>query len=59
MHEWDTIEAFMDEVRMARIYDGVRYRNSTLVGNQIGMAVGALVQQRFAQPVAKGEQYMP
>ncbi|HEY1393854.1 MAG TPA: hypothetical protein VFV25_10780 [Methylibium sp.] len=44
MHEWDTIEAFMDEVRMARIYDGVHYRNSTLVGNQIGTAVGALVQ---------------
>jgi hypothetical protein len=40
----------MDEVAMARIYDGVHYRNSTIVGNQIGKAVGALVQQRFARP---------
>jgi hypothetical protein len=50
VHEWDTIEAFTEEVRMARIYDGVHYRNSTVVGNQIGVAVGALAQQRFAPP---------
>ncbi|MCY4754153.1 vanadium-dependent haloperoxidase [Pelomonas aquatica] len=51
-HEWDSIDAFMAEVSMARIYDGVHYRNSTEVGNRIGMAVGALVQQRFAAPLA-------
>jgi len=50
VREWDTVDAFMDEVAMARIYDGVHYRNSTVVGNQIGKAVGALVQQRFARP---------
>ena len=50
VREWDSAEAFMDEVRMARIYDGVHYRNSTEVGNQLGMAVGTLVQQRFAAP---------
>ena len=50
VHEWETIDAFMDEVAMARVYDGVHYRNSTLVGNRIGQAVGALVQQRFAPP---------
>jgi PAP2 superfamily len=50
VHEWETIDAFMDEVAMARIYDGVHYRNSTVVGNQIGRAVGTLVQQRFARP---------
>lgn len=49
---WDSVEAFMEEVRMARIYDGVHYRNSTEVGNQLGMSVGALVQQRFAMPLA-------
>ena len=49
-HEWETVDAFMDEVAMARVYDGVHYRNSTVVGNRIGQAVGALVQQRFAQP---------
>lgn len=50
VREWDTVDAFMDEVRMARIYDGVHFRNSTVVGNQIGMSVGTLVQQRFARP---------
>jgi hypothetical protein len=48
VREWDSVEAFMDEVRMARIYDGVHYRNSTVEGNKIGMSVGALVQKRFA-----------
>jgi hypothetical protein len=47
--EWETVDAFMDEVSMARIYDGVHFRNSTVVGNQIGKAVGTLVQQRFAR----------
>jgi hypothetical protein len=48
VREWKSIPAFMDEVRMARIYDGVHYRNSTVVGNDMGMKVGALVQQKFA-----------
>ena len=52
VREWDGVDAFMEEVRMARIYDGVHYRNSTEVGNQMGMALGALVQQRFAVPAA-------
>lgn len=51
VREWDSVDAFMAEVRMARIYDGVHYRTSTEVGNQLGMTVGALVQQRFAMPV--------
>jgi hypothetical protein len=50
VREWDSLDAFMEEVRMARIYDGVHYRNSTVVGNQIGISVGTLVQQRFARP---------
>ena len=50
VHEWESVDAFMDEVAVARIYDGVHFRNSTVVGNQIGKAVGALVQQRFARP---------
>ncbi len=49
--EWTSVADFMEEVKMARIYDGVHYRNSTVVGNDIGMKVGALVVQRFARPV--------
>ena len=50
VREWKSIPAFMQEVNMARIYDGVHYRNSTVVGNDMGMKVGALVQQKFARP---------
>jgi hypothetical protein len=50
VRSWESVDAFMDEVRMARIYDGVHYRNSTTVGNQIGTSAGLLVQQRFARP---------
>jgi len=49
VREWETVDAFMDEVATARIYDGVHFRNSTVVGNQIGTTVGTLVQQRFAR----------
>ena len=48
VHGWDSIDSFVDEVRMARIYDGVHYRNSTEVGARVGTSVGVLVQQRFA-----------
>jgi hypothetical protein len=33
----------MQEVALARIYDGVHYRNSTVVGSAIGKQVGELV----------------
>ena len=49
MREWTTVAAFMDEVRMARIYDGVHYRNSTVVGNELGRKVGALAAEKFGR----------
>jgi hypothetical protein len=53
VRDWKSIAEFMDEVRLARIYDGVHYRYSTVVGNDMGMKVGALVQQKFAAPLAR------
>ena len=50
VREWKSIDDFMEEVRMARIYDGVHYRTSTVVGNEMGMKIGALVTQKFARP---------
>jgi hypothetical protein len=50
VREWQSIADLMEEVRMARIYDGVHYRTSTVVGNEMGMKIGALVVQRFARP---------
>ena len=47
--EWKSVDGFMQEVMVARIYDGVHYRNSTIVGNEIGVRVGNLVMDKFAR----------
>ena len=49
VREWANVAAFMEEVRMARIYDGVHYRNSTVVGNDLGRKVGALAAEKFGR----------
>src|SRR5438132_1456393 len=49
VREWKSVAAFMDEVQNARIYDGVHYRNSSEVGNDIGRKVGALAVEKFAR----------
>jgi hypothetical protein len=40
---WDIVGDFVQEVAVARIYDGVHYRNSTEVGSAMGQKVGDLV----------------
>jgi hypothetical protein len=47
--EWKTVAEFMSEVGNARIYDGVHYRNSTVVGQDIGVKVGNLVMDKYAR----------
>ena len=44
---WSGIDAFVQEVANARIYDGVHYRNSTEVGTAMGRQIGALAVTRF------------
>ena len=44
---WTSIEAFMQEVANARIYDGVHYRNSTEVGTAMGKQIGALAASKL------------
>jgi PAP2 superfamily len=39
---WSTVDDFAQEVAVARIYDGVHYRNSTEVGTAMGKKVGEL-----------------
>src|SRR5258706_9517920 len=50
VREWTSVADFMEEVKVARIYDGVHYRNSSNVGNEVGMKVGNLVVEKFARP---------
>jgi len=49
VRSWNSVEAFMQEVDNARIYDGVHYRNSTEVGTAMGLRIGALAVARFSQ----------
>lgn len=52
-HRWATVEAFTEEVSLARIWAGIHYRTSTQVGLDMGRRVGALAAQRVATaPVA-------
>lgn len=39
---WATVDDFVQEVALARIYDGVHYRNSTEVGTAMGKKIGEL-----------------
>lgn len=50
VRRWTRTDDFVDEVRTARIHGGVHFRSSTVVGAEMGRAVGRLVQQRFAAP---------
>ncbi|MDR7270410.1 hypothetical protein J2X20_003068 [Pelomonas saccharophila] len=47
-HRWTSVEAFTEEVSLARIWAGIHYRTSTQVGLAMGRRVGALAAQRVA-----------
>jgi hypothetical protein len=44
---WPSVDAFVQEVGNARVYDGVHYRYSTEVGAEMGRRIGALAVRRF------------
>ena len=44
---WTSVGEFVQEVAVARIYDGVHYRNSTEVGTAMGKKVGELAAKRL------------
>jgi PAP2 superfamily len=48
---WTSVDAFTQEVALARILDGVHYRNSTEVGSEIGRKVGEQAVQTFPKRV--------
>jgi hypothetical protein len=48
---WATVNDFAQEVALARIYDGVHYRFSTVVGSAMGKKIGELAVQTFPKPV--------
>jgi hypothetical protein len=45
------LKAYTDEVANARIYAGFHYRNSTVVGQNMGREIGAYVVKTILQPL--------
>jgi PAP2 superfamily len=50
-HHYTTLKAFTDEVSNARIYAGFHYRNSTVVGRNMGKEIGSYVAKTVLQPL--------
>jgi hypothetical protein len=50
-HKFTNIRALNDEIAGARIYAGFHYRNSTVVGSDLGKKVGTYVAQNSMQPL--------
>jgi hypothetical protein len=48
---WKSVDEFVQEVAVARIYDGVHYRNSTVVGSAMGKQIGELAVKSFPKPI--------
>ena len=44
---WTSVSEFVNEVAVARIFDGVHYRNSTEVGTAMGKRIGTLAAKGF------------
>ena len=51
---WKSIKDFIQEVANARVYDGVHFRNSTVVGTNMGKQIGGLAVARYLKPNPKG-----
>jgi hypothetical protein len=48
---WKSVGEFVQEVAVARVYDGVHYRNSTEVGTAMGKQIGELAVKSFPTPI--------
>jgi hypothetical protein len=50
VRRWTSAKAFTDEVSVARIYGGIHYRTSTVVGQTMGRQIGELAVQKYLTP---------
>ena len=49
---WTSVDDFVQEVAVARIYDGVHYRNSSEVGTAMGKKIGELAARRLPRSIS-------
>jgi len=54
VHKWGSLAEWAEEVSLARIYAGLHYRNSTVVGRAMGKKIGELAVQNYLKP-ARGD----
>ena len=50
VHNWATIAEYAEEVSAARIYGGLHYRNSTVIGKGMGKSIGELAVEKYLKP---------
>ena len=46
-HKWGSIQEWAEEVSIARIYGGIHYRNSTVVGKDMGKKIGEVAVRNY------------
>jgi PAP2 superfamily len=51
VRRWTTAKAFTDEVSAARIYGGIHYRTSAIVGQAMGKQIGELAVRQYLTPI--------
>jgi hypothetical protein len=51
VRRWTTAKAFTDEVSIARLYGGIHYRTSMVVGQAMGRQIGVIAVQQYLKPV--------
>ena len=51
VRRWTTARAWTDEVSIARIYGGIHYRTSMVVGQTMGRQIGEFALQRYLKPL--------
>jgi hypothetical protein len=50
VRRWTSAKAFTDEVSMARIYGGIHYRASNVVGQTMGRQIGEVAVRQYLRP---------
>lgn len=51
VRRWTTAKAYTDEVSAARIYGGIHYRTSTVVGQTMGRQIGDVAVRQYLKPI--------
>jgi hypothetical protein len=51
VRRWDSAKEFTDEVSAARIYGGIHYRTSTVVGQEMRRQIGAWAVRQHLRPI--------